>query len=107
VSTVPKPSTRERLLNAAGGLFYAEGYDISIDRIAERASLAKPTVYAHFASKEALIEAVLDIQSVDFFADLDAEISRRAGDPFEQLMAAFDLLVVGLPDPDYRGLRLC
>jgi AcrR family transcriptional regulator len=103
VNPTPKPSTRERLLDAAGGLFYAEGYDVSIDRIAEQAALAKPTVYAHFASKEALIEAVLDARSADFFVQLEAEISRRADDPFEQLVAAFDLLVADLPDPSYHG----
>lgn len=98
-----KPSTTERLLDAASELFYAEGYDVSIERIAERASLAKPTVYAHFASKEALIEAVLDARSADFFAQLDTEISRRADDPFEQIVAVFDLLVADLPDPGYHG----
>jgi AcrR family transcriptional regulator len=103
VTSIPKPSTKDRLLDAAGGLFYAEGYDVSIDRIAERASLAKPTVYAHFASKEALIEAVLDARSADFFIELDAEISRRVDDPFGQLVAAFDLLVADLPDPQYHG----
>lgn len=103
MTTTSKSSTGERLLEAAGDLFYSEGYDVSIDRIAERASLAKPTVYAHFSSKEALIEAVLDTKSTEFFAQLDAEIARRHDDPFERLMSAFDLLVADLPNPDYHG----
>jgi AcrR family transcriptional regulator len=98
-----KAPPRERLLEAAAELFYSEGYEVSIDRIAARAAVAKPTVYAHFASKEALIEAVLERGSVGFFADLDAELARRAGDADAQLLAAFDLLVSDLPDPGYHG----
>jgi AcrR family transcriptional regulator len=97
-----KPPPKQRLLDAASTLFYAEGYDVSIDKIAEAASVAKPTVYAHFASKEALVEAVLEAASSDFLVQLDAEISQR-DDPLERLSAAFDLLVADLPDPGYHG----
>jgi AcrR family transcriptional regulator len=101
--TPPNAATAERLLDAAAELFYAEGYETSIDAIAGRAQVAKPTVYTRFGSKDALIEAVLERGSTGFFADLDAEVARRDGDPESQLMAAFDLLVDGLPDPDYHG----
>ena len=93
----------ERLLEAAADLFYAEGYGVSVDAIAEHAAVAKPTVYAHFASKEALIEAVLQSSSERYLADLDDELERRAEDPQARLMAPFDLLVRGLPDPSYHG----
>jgi AcrR family transcriptional regulator len=98
-----RPKTRDRLLDAAADLFYNEGYGVSVDAIAEHAGLAKPTVYAHFASKEALIEGVLQSSSEGFFADLDDELKRRDGDPQRQLMAPFDLLVKDLPDPAYHG----
>jgi AcrR family transcriptional regulator len=98
-----RPKPRERLLQAAGDLFYADGYNTSIDTIAERAEVAKPTVYAHFASKEALIEAVLQTNSEQYFTDLDAELERRAGDAPARLAAPFDLLVRDLPDPGYHG----
>jgi AcrR family transcriptional regulator len=96
-------SAHDRLLEAAADLFYAEGYGVSVEAIAEHAGVAKPTVYAHFASKEALIEAVLRSSSDGYFADLDDELERRAGDPEAQLTAPFDLLVKGLPDPSYHG----
>jgi AcrR family transcriptional regulator len=99
----PRPSARERLLRAAGDLFYADGYSVSVDAIADHADVAKPTVYAHFASKEALIEAVLERATERSLADLDAELERREGDPSAQLRAPFDLLVEGLPDPSYHG----
>jgi AcrR family transcriptional regulator len=97
------PPARERLLRAAADLFYSEGYDVSIEAIAERAGVAKPTVYAHFASKEALIAAVLEAAADQWFDELDAEIAHRAGNPVSQIMAPFDLLVEDLPDPAYRG----
>jgi AcrR family transcriptional regulator len=106
MATTARRPTRERVLSAAEELFYADGYGVSIDAIAEHAGVAKPTIYAHFASKEALIEAVL--QSVDdqSRATLDAELERREGDPLAQLMAPFDMLVADLPDPAYHGCIL-
>jgi AcrR family transcriptional regulator len=103
MSVSTRPKARERLLDAAAELFYAQGYGVSVDAIAEHADVAKPTVYAHFASKEALIEAVLQAGSEGYLADLDRELERREGDPGAQLMAPFDLLVKGLPDPSYHG----
>jgi AcrR family transcriptional regulator len=103
MSTSTRPKARQRLLDAAADLFYAQGYGVSVDAVAEHADVAKPTVYAHFASKEALIEAVLQSGSDGYFADLDEELGRREGDPLAQLMAPFDLLVKGLPDPSYHG----
>jgi AcrR family transcriptional regulator len=103
VTTVRKRPTRDRVLAAAHELFYAEGYEVSVDAIAERADVAKPTIYAHFTSKTALVEAVLQAGSDAFFATLEAELERLDGDPDRQLLAAFDLLVADLPDPAYRG----
>lgn len=98
-----RPPTRDRLVQAALELFYAEGYGVSIDAITERAHVAKPTVYAHFRSKEALIDAALQSASKAWFGELDAELQRRDGDPLSQLLAPFDLLVADLPDPAYHG----
>ena len=98
-----RPATRDRVMRAAKELFYSEGYGVSVDAIADHADVAKPTVYAHFASKEALLSAVLQSTADGWFADLEAEIERRANDPLSQLMAPFDLLVADLPDPAYHG----
>jgi AcrR family transcriptional regulator len=44
-------SPRDRLLNAASELFYAEGItSVGIDRIIERAGVAKATLYSSFGS---------------------------------------------------------
>ena len=51
---------RERLLTAANELFYTEGvHTVGIDRIIERAGVAKATLYSAFGSKDELIQAYL------------------------------------------------
>ncbi|ONH22522.1 TetR/AcrR family transcriptional regulator [Pseudofrankia asymbiotica] len=97
------PSLGDRIVAAADELFYADGYGVTIDAVAQHAGVAKPTIYAHFGSKETLIEATLVRGVEKFFADLALAVARLDGDPVAQLMAPFDLLAVGLPDPDYHG----
>jgi len=101
-----RPSARDRLLRAARELFYADGYSVSIDTLTERAAVAKPTVYAHFKSKDALIGTMLDTASEQWFAELDAALAGRGDDPLARLLTPFDLLVAGLPDPTYHGCIL-
>jgi AcrR family transcriptional regulator len=53
-------SARERLLAAADELFYEEGVNtVGIDRIIERAGVAKASLYNTFGSKDALVRAYL------------------------------------------------
>jgi len=52
---------RESILDAAVQAFTEQGFDnASMDYIAEIAGASKRTVYNHFASKEALFQAVID-----------------------------------------------
>jgi TetR/AcrR family transcriptional regulator, regulator of autoinduction and epiphytic fitness len=60
--TPPRLTDKKRsaILDAATAEFLASGYDAtSMDRIAERASVSKRTVYNHFPSKEALFAAIM------------------------------------------------
>src|ERR1700694_6331719 len=62
---VPKASrrlsARDRLLAAADELFYGEGvHVVGIDRIVERAGVAKASLYDSFGSKEELVRAYLE-----------------------------------------------
>ncbi len=50
---------RARVLDAARAAFAAEGSQVSLDEIARRAGVGAGTVYRHFASKGALLEAVI------------------------------------------------
>jgi AcrR family transcriptional regulator len=50
---------RERLLAAAGKVFEAQGLEASVADIARVAGLGMGTLYRHFPSKEALVEALV------------------------------------------------
>jgi AcrR family transcriptional regulator len=64
---------RERVLAAARGQFAANGLDAQIDDIARAADVGVGTVYRHFPTKEALLEAL----AADRFIRL-AEWAREA-----------------------------
>lgn len=50
-----RPAKREAILRAAGEIFDDEGYErTSIDAVAARSGVSKPTIYNHFGSKEQL-----------------------------------------------------
>lgn len=54
-----RPDKHHAIINAASHVFLAEGFDrASIDQIAQRAGVAKQTIYSHFADKEALFKAI-------------------------------------------------
>jgi AcrR family transcriptional regulator len=53
-------ATRAELIEVATRLFAARGYeDTSIDAVLGETSVSRGALYHHFASKEALFEAVL------------------------------------------------
>ena len=68
--------TRQRLLEAACEAFREEGYQVSIDRIAARAQVARQTLYNHFHSKDALFVEVVrhSIQTVLVTLDGDGDV---------------------------------
>ena len=52
---------RELLLQSAADLFATKGYHaVGIDDIGAAAGISGPGVYRHFASKQALLEALCD-----------------------------------------------
>lgn len=50
---------RDRVLRAAEEAFAEQGADVPLDEVARRAGVGAGTVYRHFASKNALLEAVI------------------------------------------------
>jgi AcrR family transcriptional regulator len=59
-----RAATREAVLRAAQALFETRGFAATtMDEIAAEAGVAKGAVYHHFASKEALFEAVFEAAS--------------------------------------------
>ncbi|MBH0130323.1 TetR/AcrR family transcriptional regulator [Salinibacterium sp. NK8237] len=60
-STARGAITRQRIVEAAADLFYAQGLRaVSADKIIERAGITKVTFYRHFPSKDDLIVAYLE-----------------------------------------------
>lgn len=96
-------SPRERLLAAADELFYSEGvHVVGVDRILERAGVAKASMYHAFGSKEALVAAYLDARNLRILARIDEAVQRET-DPRLRLLAVFDVQSRWLADPAYRG----
>lgn len=54
----PNLTTHQRILDAALETFLEAGWQSSLDTVAERAGVARQTLYNHFSSKEALFAAV-------------------------------------------------
>ncbi len=73
---------RQRVLDAARGCFARDGMQAQIDEIAARAEVGVGTVYRHFPTKEALLDALAE----DYFASqaLAAEeaVERSLEDPW-------------------------
>lgn len=70
--TLPGDS-RNRLIQAATEAFMAEGYGASIDRIAERAGVARQTIYNHFPCKQDLFSEVAHAAAGDILISLDGD----------------------------------
>ena len=88
------PSARERILNAAYELFSRRGiHAVGIDEVIDRASVAKATLYRHFATKNDLVLAVLQRREEIWTHGLiEAQSEQRGTTPEEQLLAIFDVM---------------
>lgn len=99
-----RPSKRDQLIDTALDLFYREGFHATgIDRILSEAGVAKMTLYKHFRSKDALIEAVLQRRDEQFREWLMQYVESHAGTPRDRLLAVFDANEEWFRRPDYRG----
>ena len=98
-----RPAPRERLLAAADELFYADGvHTVGIDRVLERADVARASLYGTFGSKDELIRAYLERRMTVMQARLRAAAEAR-DDPRERLLSVFDVQAVTFAQPGYRG----
>ena len=98
-------SPRERLLEAAGELFYAEGVQsVGIDRVIERAGVAKASLYGTFGSKEELVRAYLDERQMRILGRLRAAVDAvDPADPVARILAVFDAQAKLFEAPDFHG----
>lgn len=101
--TEHRPSARERLLDAANELFYAEGIQtVGIDRIIERAGVAKASLYNLFGSKEELVAAYLASRH-DLTTGRIARAIENVDDPRDKILAVFDTQAKQYQRRDFHG----
>ncbi len=96
-------ATRAALLDEATALFAERGYAAtSLEDVASASRVTRGAVYHHFAGKQALFEAVLDLQE----ARVTAEVIEAAGtaDPWTAAMRALDTYLTHCCDPVYGRL---
>ncbi len=101
--TEHRTSARDRLVGAANELFYAEGVQsVGIDRIIERAGVAKASLYNHFAGKEELVAAYLASRH-DSTTDRIAKAIEGVEDPRQKILTVFDAQAKQYQQRDFHG----
>jgi AcrR family transcriptional regulator len=77
---VPGPNTRERILDDALASFGSRGYEAtSLDALAAGLGVTKQAILYHFASKELLLEAVIDRSAAELAATLEEALRDADG----------------------------
>ena len=96
-------SARERLLEAASQLFYDEGvHTVGVDRVVERAGVAKATLYALFGNKEGLVRAYLMARDEAIRERMTRRLARYTTSR-ERLLGVFDVQGLAFTEPGFRG----
>jgi AcrR family transcriptional regulator len=100
---VPRLSARERLLAAADELFYENGINtVGIDRVIERAGVAKASLYDCFGSKDELVRSYLQARNEARRVRINERLSQY-DTPVEKILGIFDLLGELASQPGFRG----
>ncbi len=64
--------TKQKILDKALELFSAQGYDaVSVGEIARAVGIKAPSLYNHFASKQAIFDALVESTAAQYAADTD------------------------------------
>ncbi len=94
---------RERLLAAAEEVFYQEGvHSVGIDRVVERAGVAKASLYANFKGKDDLVRAYLNARQEVRRAAIETKLALHEA-PRARMLAVFDAMTEPVSKPNYRG----
>jgi AcrR family transcriptional regulator len=101
--SAPRPSARDRLLAAADELFYHEGVQsVGVDRVVQKAGVAKASLYSLFGSKEELVQAYLDARHDETRKQVERTLTRFRT-PRERLLGVFDAQGQIFTEPDFNG----
>ncbi len=99
------PGARDRILEAAYGLFSTHGIGtVGVDSIVAESGVAKMSLYRHYGSKEGLVLAFLAQREKRWTVDwLEAEVTRRTDDPAQRLLTIFDVFDGWFQRSDFEG----
>jgi AcrR family transcriptional regulator len=101
--TLDRGTARERLLAAAGELFYEEGvHTVGIDRVIERAGVAKASLYNVFGSKDELVKAYLAERHAITQHRIETGLTRYAT-ARDRLVGIFEIQAAAFTRPGFRG----
>lgn len=102
--TEDRSDTRQAILSAAYGLFYAEGVmRVSMDAIAERAGVTKRTVYYHFASKDEIVAEALEVQHRHLLREVQGWVGAEVTEASGVIEGLFDRLETWAAGRDWLG----
>jgi AcrR family transcriptional regulator len=83
---------RDRIVEVARGVFRERGYDASLDDIAKKAGVGPGTLYRHFPTRDALLDAVMQAW-VDGVTETTDKALTYEGPAREFLLAWFEAYV--------------
>ncbi|MFF8957334.1 TetR/AcrR family transcriptional regulator [Streptomyces sp. NPDC014894] len=91
---------RERLIEAAKELFFAEGIRaVGVERLLAASGVGRASFYRHFASKDELVVAVLSERGEHWRQWLENEVTARGRGP----LTVFDALEQDCERGNFRG----
>lgn len=95
-------NTAEQILNAALTEFYRNGFHASgVDQLSSKAGVTKRTLYRHFASKEHLIDSVLQLRDEQFMERMQSFVEKAPRQ--EKPMAYLQFLEAWGKESDFHG----
>jgi AcrR family transcriptional regulator len=102
--TTKNRTTKDRILDAANRLFYAEGIRaVSVDAIAKKAGITKKTLYYHFKSKDDLITGYLSSRDQPNLKLYEKWFCETEGELADKVAAIFLNVAISARHPKWKG----
>lgn len=97
-------STRERILETVGDLFYRRGINtMGVDTISAESRVGKMTLYRHFCGKDDLVAAYLKRRDEWWRSEFTRRVLAGEQDPECRIDALFQVLTEWFDEEDYSG----
>ncbi|MFC9290183.1 TetR/AcrR family transcriptional regulator [Streptomyces sp. NPDC057052] len=102
MSTDAKPASRDRLLEAAAALSYAEGVGVGVEALCRAAGVSKRSMYQLFESKDDLLAASLERRAAAY-VDLLFPAAGDGRTARERILHVFERVAEQAALPGYHG----